>query len=370
MKNDLTLAVDYTLIHFGRNHYGGSGMRIAEGQEWSKCFGPYLLYCNSTKTDRNAGNVLCADAHERVRKEMAAWPYDWVKNPEYPNAAGRGSVTGRLVLQDPLKPSLTAGGAWVGLAAPEETAGNWQFQSAGYQCWVHADAAGRFVIPAVRPGTYTLYAFTPGVVAEFAKKEVVVAAGGVKPLGDLVWKVARQGTRLAWEIGVPDRSAHEFRHGATDYYEPYLWQSLSSELPNPLEFHVGRDDASRMWNYVQCDYNKGGRQSLWKWRVFFDLAAVPKSGNALLTIAFASSDSAHLNVYVNDEGRALESFYPGAGGGNAMIREGIHAKYSFRTVSVPVSRLRAGTNVITLMPARLGGFGGHIMYDSIGLELP
>jgi rhamnogalacturonan endolyase len=369
VKQDLTLAVDYNVIHFGRNHYNGSGIKISAGREWSKCFGPFLLYCNSTTVDKSAGNALCVDARERTRKEIAAWPYDWVKNPDYPNAAGRAAVSGRLVVKDALKPQLTSAGAWVGLAAPEETAGNWQFQSTGYQFWVHADAAGHFVIPAVRPGSYTLYAFTDGVVGEFSKTQVVVAAGAPKVLGDLVWQVPHKGTSLAWEIGTADRSAKEFHHG-NDYFEPYLWQRLSAELPNPMEYHVGRSNPAADWNYVQCAYSKNGSTVPWKWRVHFDLPTVPRSGEATLTLAFASADFARIEVYVNDENRSLASVSPSVSGGNALIREGIHAKYCYHTVAIPVARLRAGANTITLAPSRMGGYAGHVMYDYLSLELP
>ncbi|OYV04267.1 MAG: hypothetical protein CFE26_17810, partial [Verrucomicrobiales bacterium VVV1] len=33
-KQDLTLAGDYLLMHFGRNHYGGSGTSVAAGEAW------------------------------------------------------------------------------------------------------------------------------------------------------------------------------------------------------------------------------------------------------------------------------------------------------------------------------------------------
>jgi rhamnogalacturonan endolyase len=69
---------------------------------------------------------------------------------------------------------------------------------------------------------------------------------------------------------------------------------------------------------------------------------------------------------VNDESQAVTNFYPNNGGGNALIREGSHAKYSLSYVSFPTSRLNLGANTITLVQ----GSTGHVMYDYVNLEMP
>ena len=52
---------------------------------------------------------LVNDLKARVKQEKAAWPYAWVAGQnEYPPAAERGSVSGRLVVKDALKPALNA----------------------------------------------------------------------------------------------------------------------------------------------------------------------------------------------------------------------------------------------------------------------
>src|SRR5205823_2085824 len=117
--------------------------------------------------------------------------------------------TGRLALADPQDPTASPAGAWVGLAAPHP---DWQKQSNAYQYWVHADSKGAFTIPNVRPGQYTLYAFTKGVMDEFRRDAVTVDAGASHDLGALAWAPVRHGRQL-WQIGTPDRSAQEFRHG-------------------------------------------------------------------------------------------------------------------------------------------------------------
>jgi rhamnogalacturonan endolyase len=79
-------------------------------------------------------------------------------------------------------------------------------------------------------------------------------------------------------------------------------------------------------------------------------------------------------VYVNDPGMAnppLKDFYPSVGGGDAFVREGIHAKYGVDSVAIPVSLLHPGANTITLLQRRgVGCIACHVMYDYISLELP
>ena len=369
IHQDLTLAESYSLIHFGRNHFGGSGTSLAAGESWKKLYGPHLLYCNSTAAVTNAGDALWAEAGAQVAAEVAAWPYSWLNNADYPLAAGRGTVTGRLIVADPLKPSVSAANAWVGVAAPEDTEGNWQYQGKGYQTWVRADGAGNFTIPAVRPGSYTLYAFTDGAVGEYSRTLVNVTANATTGLGNLTWNVAHPGASIAWEIGTPDRSAREFKHG-NDYFEPYLWNTYCTELPSPLEYAVGLSNPATDWNYAHSGHVDAGVWTPWKWRIHFNLAAVPGSGSATLTLAFAGSESARTDIYVNDEANLAARLYPPNGGGNALIREGIHAKYGVSTVTIPVSSLNVGANTITLIEGRTGGPTEHVMYDYVNLELP
>lgn len=358
-KQDLAPASGIIHVHFGRNHFNGSGTGVAAGEAWSKIYGPYLLYLNA---DPRGADALWADAQEQVNAETGAWPYTWLTgNPLYPQANARGGARGRLVVNDALKPNVSGANAWIGVAQPDP-GGQWQFESKRYQYWVRTDADGGFVIPNIRPGTHTLYAFVNGAVGEYTRTGVSVAAGQTSDLGDVVWNVTHPGNRIAWEIGVPDRDSIEFNHGS-DYYEPFLSRQFASELSNPLDYSVGVSDWSTDWNYAQTKELQPG--SNWRWRIQFDLDQVP-AGNATLTIALAGSDHARLFVYVNDETRAFANFAPSNGGGNGLTREVSHAKYAVSYVTIPTSRLVVGTNMISLEQ----GSSGHVMYDYLNLELP
>ena len=365
-KQDLTAASGINHLHFGLDHYNASGIHVAAGETWRKIFGPFLLYCNHAAN----GDACWADAQAQAKAEEAAWPYAWLTgNPLYPPAGERGSITGHFILQDALKPRLNAANAWIGVAQPEP-GGNWQFESKHYQYWVKTDAQGNFNIPNIRPGTYTLYAFADGAVGEFSKADVPVTAGQTTGLGDLTWNVPHKGSRIAWEIGIPDRTAKEFRHG-NDYFHGYVWANIPNEFPNPLDYFVGKSNWKTDWNYAQTRYAAGSGRNIetWKWRIHFTLDRLP-AGTATLTLAIASANEARIDVRVNDERRVLASVSPSVEGGNALLREGIHAKYCVQYVSIPATKLKMGENVISLSIPETGSAAAHIMYDYLNLELP
>jgi rhamnogalacturonan endolyase len=357
-KQDLTAAVGTTLLHLNMNHYDGTGFAIRSGRDWTKFYGPWLLYFN----DKETADECWHDAQEQTQLQAAQWPFNWVKNVNYPLAAERGTVKGKLVLHDALKPQLTAAGAWVGLSGPADRPdADFQFEASGYQFWTHANEDGAFDLKNVRPGTYTLYAYTTGVIGQFQKADIVVRAGATKDLGALAWTAPHAGDRIAWEIGVPDRSAAEFAHGK-DYYLPLMYQKLAEEVPNPLDFTIGKSDPATDWYYAQAPHGRGNPSV---WRIHFNLDRAPASA-ATLILAFAGADRARLNVGVN--GESVGQVIPPVQGGNGLVREAVHTKYSVSSVSIPPGRLHAGENVISLTLGS-GSDAGYVMYDYLSLEM-
>ena len=353
------------LLHFGRDHFSGSVTSIAANQAWSKIYGPFLVYFNSNA----AGADACwADAQAQVAAEHSAWPYAWLTtNRNYPQANARGTVTGRLIVSDALKTSQTGAKAWVGVAdTPADT--NWQSWSNGYQYWVQADASGHFTLPHVRPGTYTLSAFVTGEVGEYTQKNVQVTAGKTTALGDTTWTIAHPGRSIAWEIGIPDRSAEEFADGA-NYWVPYNYHTLHDKFPNPLEYTIGSSVAAHDFPYVQSALWLADRKTVaWPWNLHFNLASLPGSGNATLVVAIASSVGARLQVTIN--GTKLDSQVAPVEGGNALLREAAHGKYCTLSFTIPISNLKAGANTLQLLQTKNRNEQAHLMYDYLRLELP
>ena len=87
------------------SHCGGANVTVAAGESWTKVIGPLLVYVNRGADPQ----AIRRDALEQQKREAAKWPYDWVRGVDFPSRNQRSTVTGRLVLDDPL---------WEGLHAP------------------------------------------------------------------------------------------------------------------------------------------------------------------------------------------------------------------------------------------------------------
>ncbi len=337
------------------SHYGGSAFRVAQGEAWSKVVGPMLIYCNTA-----AGHeALWKDALAKAKQEEATWPYDWVADAAYPTRAQRGSVAGQLTVKDPLVAMDKVSNLLVGLTGTED----WQKDAKSYQFWVRADKSGRFTIPKVRPGAYTLRAFADGVLGEFSQPNVVVTAAKTTELGNLEWKPVRHGRQL-WEIGIPNRSAEEFRHG-DHYWQWGLYLKYPEEFPSDVNFIIGKSDWKKDWNYCQPPRIDGNKVSPTTWSITFDLPEAPR-GKATLRLAFAgSSGVGGIQVKINDQDAGNTGPLPNTG---VMHRDGIRGYWFERDVAFDAALLKAGTNVLKLTnPARSWQQG--VLYDYLRLEL-
>jgi rhamnogalacturonan endolyase len=366
-------------------HYGNTGLTVSSNADFNKIYGPWLCYFNS----ESDGAACWQDAKNQAAAERQAWPYAWLADASlYQPKDQRATVAGKLIIDDPLRPQANAAGAWVGLAAPdnglENATNNWQLQSDGYQFWTQCAEDGTFTLPPVTTfspyggtATYQLYAYcagTNGSVGEFRAGPFTFAPGTVTNLGTLTWTVAHQGQSVAWEIGYPDRTAAEFRHG-DEYAIAGLWQGFSGEFSNPLLYTAGVSNWTNDWNYVQSAYWVGSLYSNWVWTIQFNLPRVPTGGNATLNTVWAGAYSAAIQVYVNDPNRTgavFRDFYPNVpSGANSLMRQGIHDKYGIDHTSIPVSKFVAGTNTITLIQRRSTvATSSYVMYDYVNLELP
>ena len=336
-------------------HYGAAPVKVGN-ETWQKIYGPFMIYLNSG-TDVDA---LWADAKNKAAAERTAWPYAWMQNSLYPTAAGRGAVDGQLRITDSQDASASPSNAWVGLAAAQP---DWQQQSANYQYWVRADKNGRFNIRNIRPGAYTLYAFTDGVMDEFRRDGVTVEAGRTNDLQLSDWKPARHGRQL-WQIGIPDRTAKEFRHG-DDYRQWGLWNKYPEEFLHDVNFTIGKSHERTDWNFAQCTVQKNGQWVGTKWNILFDIQNPLKPGAATLRIALAAAHKAALRIYVNGKLAGSRRFDTD----NAMMRAGIHGQYSQWDIPFDNKLLKPGQNIITLDQQGGKSVQKNVMYDCIRLEV-
>jgi rhamnogalacturonan endolyase len=311
-----------------------SSPAIPEG--WTKLCGPWLVYLNSGDSPRQ----MWADAKAQAEKEKARWPYSWMQHPDYP--LRRGRVSGTLKLYDGSRP---AANALMVLTAPGP---DWQLQVLNYIFSARADAAGRFTIPHVRPGRYTLFAAVPGVTDEFRKDEITVTADRETDLGTLVFTPAHYSVRL-WEIGFADRRTTGFR--LSDQPRQY---GLERGVPANLSYTVGSSIPSRDWYYAQARPGD--------WTVIFNVDRA-YGGEGVLTIGVAGqTKNPVLQVLVNN---TLVGAYSG-GNSAAGYRSAVlgSSYYENKVIRFASSLLRKGANTVTLRLTR-----GSILYDVLKLEI-
>jgi rhamnogalacturonan endolyase len=362
---DNNAGAEPTLLNYWRgSHYGGSSCVIAQGEAWTKVIGPFLIYCNAG-ADHDA---LWKDALAKAGREAESWPYDWVAGVDYPLKKDRGSVTGQLVLNDPQAPKTRLTNLLVGLAAPDYPARSrrggtakvdWQLDAKYYQFWVRGDAQGRFAIPKVRPGNYTLHAIADGVLGELCKLNVRIAAGQSVDLGTLEWKPVRHGRPL-WQIGIPNRSAAEFKHG--DHYWVWgLYNLYPKEFPNDVNFVIGKSDWSNDWNFCQPPRGDGKGTT---WSIVFELPEATH-GRATLRLAIAGTSARNIQVSVNDQPAGDTGPMPDTA---VLRRDGIRGYWFEREVAFDAALMKSRTNVLKLtIPA--GGVMSGVLYDYLRLEL-
>ncbi|MGC3959502.1 MAG: polysaccharide lyase family protein [Verrucomicrobiota bacterium] len=400
------------------SHYGGSSLAVGENENWTKVIGPFAIYCNTGVTHE----AMWRDALDRARTEAGTWPYSWVSDPNYPRESQRSTVSGQIVVRDPIDPALKVSNLWVGLTAPDyipprvgglarrtnapaggftnfSAAGtnnfrggfppevDWQRDAKHYQFWINASTNGKFTIPNVRPGNYTLHAIADGVIGEFAANNITIGEGESKSLGTLTWQPQRYG-RTLWQIGVPDRTAREFRHG-DHYWQWGLYFNYTKEFPNDVNYIVGRSDWSKDWNYVQPPrilsqnlsmvgedddaaeqmaqfVRSAGREvQSSTWSIKFGLSQNPR-GKATLRLAFCGTHAnCNVEVFVNDKSIGDTGTLPST---SAMQRDGIRAFWIEKPLSFDAALLKGGVNVIKLK-SHANTWSQGVMYDVVRLEL-
>lgn len=274
------------LDYWEGGHYDtGARVRLALGEKWTKVIGPIFVYVNSldkpkatTQAELNTlaatsgsgeptvpaswhqnANALWQDARAQAKKETSEWPYAWVNGVDYPHRGERGTVIGRIVLNDPLAPNPKAASATlrhltVGLTHPDSDGVSWIHNAKYYQFWNDGKKDGNFTITKVRPGNYTLHAFADGVLGDFARANITVEPGKTLDLGKLEWKPVRYGKQL-WDIGYPDRTDDKFFKGDGANYWLWGWNLRYALLfPNDITYTIGKSDYHKDWFFEEVPH--------------------------------------------------------------------------------------------------------------------
>src|SRR6266700_1066146 len=269
---------------------------------------------------------------------------------------------------------------WVGLAkmpAGSSNVADFQRWSKNYQFWVKTDDSGRFTIPHVLPDTYNFYAFGPGAAGQLTLSNfVTLTPGATISLDTVSWTPFRLFPTV-WEIGVPDRSAAEFRHG-TDWWTSNIFPNpnwgkfmdYTNEFPNNVNFTIGQSNPATDWNFVM-PYDKSVQNTSPKWTVNFNLPVAPVAGtNASVYVALSAGFSSALILNVNDSNITVPTTgLTYSDPSDAMIRKGIHGAFSDLRYTFPAGLLKAGDNHISFTLRTTGGStAGDVMFDYLRLE--
>jgi autotransporter-associated beta strand protein len=413
----------------GGHYYMGTDSNWSANEQWTRVQGPYFVYCNnvsSTTTDPiQTSQALYNDAVAQAAAEATAWPYSWYNNATYDSdyvpAAQRGTVTGRMTINDAGNPNASGSNLWVGVVQQPATAdGVYDFQQwyKPYQFWVKTDGSGNFTIPAVISGSnYTLYAFGQGAEGTFMSQNqtggnppwsrnlpaspfsVTVTGGTTTSLGNITWTPTRVGPTV-FEIGYPDRRGDKFRHG-DDWWvgdigpsptEPSpVWTKffeLPFDFPSGVNYLVGTSKWPTDWNFIQpiLVSTTGGNNSSSSTISFTLPSTSSTTGSASLYLGLASDYYGAVIVTINNTNLGSASgvtaspssiptsgFIPSYTASDSSIREGSNGAFSDERITFPASLLRTGTNIntISLGLRQIGGsyFADHFMYDYIRLEM-
>jgi rhamnogalacturonan endolyase len=392
------VAAPCVLNYWRSSHYGGAEVTLATGEQWVKVIGPFMIYVNSGADAR----AIYDDARAQAAKEQKKWPYSWVSGVDYPGPAQRVTVKGQLVLTDPLMPTAKMSKVLVGLTAPAYAPPgrggmqgaarvvDWQQDAKHYEFWVRGSDNGTFVIPSVRPGTYTLHAFADGVLGEFARTDVKVEEGKPLDLGKITWTPVRRGKQL-WDIGIPNRNGSEFFKGDV-YYTPNIGATYGTLFPNDITYVIGKSDFAKEWFFQHVPHvdapatapasapatgsttapGRGGfgfggpaaNGRATPYTIQFNLAAAPK-GKATLRAAFAGTGARAIDVAVNDKpaGKLDRLISDGV-----LSNHGSHGVWYERELSFDATLMKQGDNTLKLtMPA--GSPTAGVIYDYLRLEL-
>lgn len=356
-KQELTVHADskgpVLLQMLQGEHFGAAAYNATAGSK--HFYGPTLLYINSGETKE----AMIADAKKKAAEEVAAWPYAWFSHDDYPNAAGRGTVTGTVTL-DNKDFSTTKLQVILADASTDDPLQ----QSGGYQYATEAtstDGKYAFTIQNVRPGSYTVFAYAlngdaTGILK--SSKAYSVAAGS-NDVGTIAWTPAKYEKKL-WQIGEADHTTSGFK--LSDHKRQYgLWDNsivADAGIPTALTYTVGTSKTAD-WYYAQLKDNS-------TWTVKFNTTETYTSP-LHLTIAVAGvSRKPTLTVQMNGT-EVHKAAYPDSDG--SLYRSGVlSGRYGLIEVEIPATAMKSGDNELTLaLSGGDSGIGG-LLYDCIKLE--
>ncbi|KAI6783044.1 uncharacterized protein J7T54_002206 [Emericellopsis cladophorae] len=385
-------------------HHGAPTPNITHG--FDRTFGPQYYHFNKGGPDTTL-QELRADAAQYADVEWNADFYDEIAPyvPNYIPSARRTTFEGKVDLPEGAKRPIIV------LSENKEDFQLNVFEHTSLQYWAEIDETGVFSIPRVAEGTYRVTVYADEVFGWFIEDDVKV--GRCTRMHDFAWTEESAGTEL-WRIGVPDKSAGEYRHGYApleskplhpEEYRIYWAQyQFPDEFPEGVHFHVGESREDLDLNYIHWAWwpSKGNYlrdtpvyDNVNNWTVTFDLAAAQlrDRATATFTVQVAGTKTANGNdkwkvsdhpfanlpwtVGVN--GGAYEATWtiPYWRSGSCGVRSAVACQNVEHKFVFPAATLRAGRNEFVLsLPYNASSVETallpdalYVQYDAFRLEV-
>ena len=190
------------------NHFGNGVPNITNG--YDRTFGPALFYLNKGKTGGvNELQSLRNQASQYAQTSFGAQFYDDIAQyvPGYVTTAQRGAWSATInVPSGAAKPIAV-------LSAPGYDVQDNAADAEAYQYWSEIPSNGTVTISRIKAGIYQLTVYADGIFGDYIHSQnITVSAGKTTTSGSITWTPSSSGKEL-WRLGLPDKSAGEYRHG-------------------------------------------------------------------------------------------------------------------------------------------------------------
>jgi hypothetical protein len=217
-KENLSLTGNILTIEPNSNHYrtGGVGTTsIAAGTAASRIYGPFYLRINhfGMSTDGSIDGGVIQSPDDMFNDAVAAGSsfthlYDnesVLVSKGYVPSTSRGAVA--------IQVTGVAGAPRTAWAVLSQNGVNQENSTMSHQYTIDISSTGTGTFTSVVPGTYRLSVWDFGNWGEYRQDNVVVSSGNTMTLPIINFQPENFGT-VVGTIGIPDRSSHEFLHGA------------------------------------------------------------------------------------------------------------------------------------------------------------
>ncbi|MDR3745766.1 MAG: choice-of-anchor D domain-containing protein [Acidobacteriaceae bacterium] len=391
-------------LEYESAHLGGTNVSWTAGEVNNRLFGPYYLHFNAFNAVNTTNDSLYAEAASTQPGCLSFYDTEsTLINNGYTPSSGRGTLQATI-----------ASTGWS--SSPTNnvvmlTDNNTYFQesSNGYQYWGYADANGNVTIPNVVPGTYRLSSYILGQWGLYHQDNVVIGSGTTTLTG-LTFQPRNFSTYPPiWQIGIPDRSAHEFMNGhdangrdVRDYLAIGNYWQLLAPNSGKVVYTVGTSDINTSWPFIQYKnfnpnlyagiYNSsdttddgykyitpayvtaaaaaaGTTTALYggaNWEIHFTTTAaqLAQGSYVLISINMAATDYGSLQVRLNGKHKNYLLWYPLLNS-DPDVRSGVAGYNNYVVFQFNTTDLNAAgaDNVVTLYNT------GAYMYDALKMEI-